>query len=151
MAAHTTATMAEAQAARDKLRERENELARLSEQIVRERRELPWVRVDKQYTFDTDDGPKTLAERPGGQLPRQDLPGRGRGGAGGRPVDCGGAAAGHLVAGVVATGVGDRVRDLGPVDLAADRPGRVCLPVVGAAACTPCDTRVCRLVRRHLV
>jgi predicted dithiol-disulfide oxidoreductase (DUF899 family) len=62
MAAHATATMAQAQAARQTLRERENELARLSGEVAQERRELPWVRIDKQYTFDTDDGPKTLAD-----------------------------------------------------------------------------------------
>ena len=48
MRAHTTATTAEVQAAREKLRERENELARLSGEIARERRELPWVRIGKQ-------------------------------------------------------------------------------------------------------
>jgi len=62
MTTHNTATMAEARAAREKLRERENELERLSAEIARERRELPWVRVDKQYTFDTGDGPRTLAD-----------------------------------------------------------------------------------------
>jgi predicted dithiol-disulfide oxidoreductase (DUF899 family) len=62
MTEHMTATMAEANAAREKLRERENELTRLAGEIARERRELPWVRVDKQYTFDADDGPRTLAD-----------------------------------------------------------------------------------------
>jgi predicted dithiol-disulfide oxidoreductase (DUF899 family) len=59
---HATATLAEAQAAREKLRESEDELARLGAEITRQRRELPWVQIGKQYTFDTDAGPKTLAE-----------------------------------------------------------------------------------------
>jgi predicted dithiol-disulfide oxidoreductase (DUF899 family) len=62
MTKHTTGTQEEAQAARERLRERENELSRLSEEVTRERRRLPWVRVDKEYTLDTDEGPKTLAE-----------------------------------------------------------------------------------------
>src|ERR671910_636722 len=32
------------------------------EELARQRRELPWVRVEKHYRFDTDDGPRTLAE-----------------------------------------------------------------------------------------
>jgi predicted dithiol-disulfide oxidoreductase (DUF899 family) len=61
MTAHRTTTMAEARAARDKVRERENDLARLSGEIAQERRELPWVRIDTQYTFDTGNGPTALA------------------------------------------------------------------------------------------
>jgi predicted dithiol-disulfide oxidoreductase (DUF899 family) len=49
-------------AARKALLERERELARLESEIVEQRRALPWVPVEKQYTFDTDDGTKTLAE-----------------------------------------------------------------------------------------
>jgi predicted dithiol-disulfide oxidoreductase (DUF899 family) len=41
---------------------REKELTRLHDQIARERRALPWVRIDKRYVFDTLDGPRTLAE-----------------------------------------------------------------------------------------
>ncbi len=41
---------------------REKELTRLSDQIARERRALPWVRIEKNYTFDTPDGPRTLAD-----------------------------------------------------------------------------------------
>lgn len=40
---------------------REMELTRLSDQIARERRALPWVRVDTPYVFDGPDGPRTLA------------------------------------------------------------------------------------------
>ncbi len=41
---------------------REKELTRLGDELARERRALPWVRVDKTYTFDTPTGPRTLAE-----------------------------------------------------------------------------------------
>src|ERR1044071_9952227 len=41
---------------------REQELGRLDEEIAKERQEVPWVRVDKEYTFDTEDGKKTLPE-----------------------------------------------------------------------------------------
>jgi predicted dithiol-disulfide oxidoreductase (DUF899 family) len=41
---------------------REKELTRLRDQVNAERRELPWVKVEKQYVFDTPDGKKTLAE-----------------------------------------------------------------------------------------
>ncbi|QSX73992.1 DUF899 domain-containing protein [Lysobacter arenosi] len=49
-------------AARKALLAREKELTRLQDQIARERRALPWVRVDKDYVFDTPEGPRTLAE-----------------------------------------------------------------------------------------
>jgi predicted dithiol-disulfide oxidoreductase (DUF899 family) len=48
--------------ARKALLERERELTRLESEIVEQRRELPWVPVEKEYTFDTEDGTKTLAE-----------------------------------------------------------------------------------------
>ncbi len=40
----------------------EKEHTRRSDQLARMRRELPWVRIDKPYTFETDDGTKTLAQ-----------------------------------------------------------------------------------------
>ena len=49
-------------AARKKLLEREKELTRLSDELARERLELPWVPVEKEYTFETDGGTKTLAD-----------------------------------------------------------------------------------------
>lgn len=48
--------------ARTKLLEEENEHAARSEELARKRRELPWVPVEKDYTFATEDGTKTLAE-----------------------------------------------------------------------------------------
>lgn len=49
-------------AARKTLLAREKELTRLQDQIARERRALPWVRVDKDYAFDTLEGPRSLAD-----------------------------------------------------------------------------------------
>jgi predicted dithiol-disulfide oxidoreductase (DUF899 family) len=49
-------------AARLKLLEREKELTRRSDELARQRRELPWVAVEKEYRFETDEGTKTLAE-----------------------------------------------------------------------------------------
>ena len=49
-------------AERKKLLEREKELTHLQEQVAAERRALPWVRVDKAYTFDTPEGKKTLSD-----------------------------------------------------------------------------------------
>jgi predicted dithiol-disulfide oxidoreductase (DUF899 family) len=48
-------------AARVELLEREKELTRRSDQLARERQALPWVRVDKHYRFETEEGAKTLA------------------------------------------------------------------------------------------
>jgi predicted dithiol-disulfide oxidoreductase (DUF899 family) len=49
-------------AERKTLLAREKELTRLRDQIARERRALPWVRIEKSYVFDTTEGPRTLAE-----------------------------------------------------------------------------------------
>jgi predicted dithiol-disulfide oxidoreductase (DUF899 family) len=50
------------EAAREELLQREKEHTRIGDELARQRRELPWVRVDKEYRFDTDDGTRTLAE-----------------------------------------------------------------------------------------
>src|SRR5947208_11926213 len=50
------------QAARDELAKLEAEGAELNERIKSRRRELPWVPVEKEYEFDTEEGRKTLAE-----------------------------------------------------------------------------------------
>src|SRR5215813_14818607 len=47
---------------RKKLLAREKELTRLRDQVARERRALPWVRIDKTYTFDAPEGARTLAD-----------------------------------------------------------------------------------------
>ena len=55
-------TREEGLAARVELLEQEKELTRRSDELARRRRELPRVRIDKEYTFQTDEGTKTLAE-----------------------------------------------------------------------------------------
>src|SRR5215204_6234984 len=49
-------------AARERLLVREKEHTRLADELAQLRRELPWVRVEKEYRFDTDDGEKPLVE-----------------------------------------------------------------------------------------
>src|SRR5207248_9622865 len=44
------------------LHEGEQELGKLAEEPAKQRQELPWVRVEKEYTFDTEEGKKTLSE-----------------------------------------------------------------------------------------
>jgi predicted dithiol-disulfide oxidoreductase (DUF899 family) len=62
MPEHKIGTREEWQEARNALLERENEHAERSEELARERQELPWVPVEKEYTFATEDGTRTLAE-----------------------------------------------------------------------------------------
>ncbi len=59
---HSTGTREEWQAARDELAKLEAEHAERNEEITQKRRELPWVPVEKEYEFETQDGKKTLAE-----------------------------------------------------------------------------------------
>lgn len=49
-------------AARKELLELEKELTRRSDELARQRGELPWVRVDKEYVFETNEGKKTLVD-----------------------------------------------------------------------------------------
>ena len=62
MSAHRTGTREEWLAARLELLEREKELTRRSDDIARARQELPWVRIDEPYRFQTEEGERTLAE-----------------------------------------------------------------------------------------
>jgi predicted dithiol-disulfide oxidoreductase (DUF899 family) len=62
MTKHRVGTREEWLGARKELLEREKELTRLSDELARQRQELPWVRVEKEYRFETDEGTKTLAE-----------------------------------------------------------------------------------------
>jgi predicted dithiol-disulfide oxidoreductase (DUF899 family) len=62
MTEHTTGTREEWDAAREKLLEREKEITHASDDVARQRRALPWVRLEKEYTFETDDGSKTMRE-----------------------------------------------------------------------------------------
>ncbi len=54
-------------AARKEHMAKEKELTRLRDQLSRERRELPWVKVEKEYVFDTLQGKQTLSDLFDGQ------------------------------------------------------------------------------------
>jgi predicted dithiol-disulfide oxidoreductase (DUF899 family) len=62
MTEHKLGSREEWQAARDELLQREKEHTRIGDELARQRRELPWVRVEKQYRFETEEGTRTLAE-----------------------------------------------------------------------------------------
>ena len=62
MTEHRTGTPAEWLDARLELLKAEKELTRLSDDLARQRRELPWVRVEKDYRFDTENGEATLTD-----------------------------------------------------------------------------------------
>jgi predicted dithiol-disulfide oxidoreductase (DUF899 family) len=65
---HTTGTREEWLAARLQLLEAEKELTRQSDELARRRQELPWVRIDKEYRFKTDEGSASLADLFRGRL-----------------------------------------------------------------------------------
>src|SRR6266566_6742472 len=62
MTDHKTGTREEWLAARLELLEAEKELTRRSDELARRRQELPWVRIEKEYRFETDEGPASLAD-----------------------------------------------------------------------------------------
>ena len=62
MATHTTGTREQWLAARLELLDAEKELTRRGDELTRRRQELPWVRLDKTYRLDTDEGSATLAD-----------------------------------------------------------------------------------------
>jgi predicted dithiol-disulfide oxidoreductase (DUF899 family) len=62
MTAHTTVNRDEWLAARLDLLKAEKELTRRSDELAQQRRDLPWVRIDKDYVFDTDAGEASLAD-----------------------------------------------------------------------------------------
>src|SRR5437867_5632587 len=62
MTAHETGTREEWLAARRELLEAEKTLTRRSDELARRRQELPWVRIDKEYRFETDEGSASLAD-----------------------------------------------------------------------------------------
>jgi predicted dithiol-disulfide oxidoreductase (DUF899 family) len=59
---HKIGTRDEWAAAREELLAREKEHTRLGDELARQRRDLPWVRVEKDYRFQTDEGTRTLAD-----------------------------------------------------------------------------------------
>src|SRR5271165_5115415 len=62
MTSHKTGTREEWLAARLELLQAEKALTRRTDDVARQRQELPWVSIDKQYRFDTDEGPALLAD-----------------------------------------------------------------------------------------
>src|SRR5436190_22080170 len=62
MANHKTGTREEWMAARKKLLKAEKELTRRSDEVARKRQELPWVPIEKDYRFETDEGSASLAD-----------------------------------------------------------------------------------------
>ncbi len=61
MTDHKIVSREEWQAARDEFLKREKQHTQMGDELARQRRELPWVTVEKDYRFDADDGPRTLA------------------------------------------------------------------------------------------
>jgi predicted dithiol-disulfide oxidoreductase (DUF899 family) len=62
MTKHMTGTREEWLAARLELLKQEKELTRRSDELARRRQELPWVRIDKQYQFETHEGNASLPD-----------------------------------------------------------------------------------------
>jgi predicted dithiol-disulfide oxidoreductase (DUF899 family) len=62
MTTHKTGTRTEGLAARIELLEAEKELTRRSDELVEQRQALPWVKVDKDYRFETEEGNASLAD-----------------------------------------------------------------------------------------
>src|SRR5437867_3151754 len=67
MTKHMTGTRNEWLTARLDLLEAEKDLTRRSDELAQRRQELPWVRIDKDYRFDTEEGSASLAELFGGR------------------------------------------------------------------------------------
>lgn len=62
MTTHPTGSRDEWLAARIALLSKEKELTRLSDELARQRQKLPWVRIDKAFRFETEQGPASLAD-----------------------------------------------------------------------------------------
>src|ERR671936_2084890 len=62
MTKHRTGTREEWLAERLELLKAEKELTRRSDELAQRRQELPWVRIDKEYRFETDEGSASLAD-----------------------------------------------------------------------------------------
>jgi predicted dithiol-disulfide oxidoreductase (DUF899 family) len=62
MTDHETVSRDQWTAARDALLVREKEHTHLGDELAHQRRELPWLRIEKEYRFDTEAGPRTLTE-----------------------------------------------------------------------------------------
>jgi predicted dithiol-disulfide oxidoreductase (DUF899 family) len=62
MTDHKVVGREEWEAAREELLQREKEHTRMADELARQRRELPWIAIEKEYRLDADDGKRTLAE-----------------------------------------------------------------------------------------
>jgi predicted dithiol-disulfide oxidoreductase (DUF899 family) len=62
MPEHRIGTQEEWQAEREELLAKEKELTRLNDELAERRRQLPWVAVEKEYSFETEEGTKSLAD-----------------------------------------------------------------------------------------
>ena len=62
MTTHEIGTRQQWLTARLELLEAEKDLTRRSDELARRRRQLPWIRIDKAYGFDTDEGEQTLRD-----------------------------------------------------------------------------------------
>src|SRR5438552_15580082 len=62
MTNHNTGTREEWLTARRELLADEKELTRRSDELARRRQELPWVRLEKEYRFETDEGSVMLRD-----------------------------------------------------------------------------------------
>jgi len=62
MTTHATGTREEWLAARLELLDAEKELTRRGDELARQRQALPWVRIDKEYRFETNEGSVSLAD-----------------------------------------------------------------------------------------
>src|SRR5919199_2307949 len=62
MTEHRIGTQEEWQAARDELLAKEKELTRRNDELAQQRRELPWVPVEKNYSFESEEGTKSLTD-----------------------------------------------------------------------------------------
>src|ERR1041385_3897335 len=69
MTKHRTGTRKEWLAARLELLKAEKEYSRQGDELARRRQELPWVRIDKEYRFETDEGNASLADLFRGRSP----------------------------------------------------------------------------------
>jgi predicted dithiol-disulfide oxidoreductase (DUF899 family) len=67
MTKHITGTREDWLAARLELLTAEKELSRRGDELARQRQELPWVRIDKDYRFETDEGSAALIDLFGGR------------------------------------------------------------------------------------
>jgi predicted dithiol-disulfide oxidoreductase (DUF899 family) len=67
MTNHTTGTREDWLAARLELLEAEKELTRRSDELARQRQQLPWIPIEKDYGFETDDGSASLGDLFGGR------------------------------------------------------------------------------------